>query len=78
MELQFDIQPLDISAMDAARERQAQLAKPREAWDGWRSCPFSLRASRAESITALKRSICWSSQPTTVWWPRAYPLRPRA
>ena len=28
MELLFDIQPLDESAMSAARERQAQLAKP--------------------------------------------------
>ena len=28
MELHFDIQPLDESAMNAARERQAQLAKP--------------------------------------------------
>lgn len=38
------IRPADEAAMEAARRRQAQLAKPRAVWGSWRRYPSGWQA----------------------------------
>lgn len=69
------ITPPDAAAMEEARRRQAQLAKPPAVSGGSKTSPCSSRGSPGVCITGSKKSIFSFLPPTTALWTRAFRAR---
>ena len=78
MEQYLKIQPLDEAAMSAARERQAQLAKPPGSLGRLEELSIQLAGITGSVHNKIERKFCWSLPLTTAWWPRVCPQRLRA
>lgn len=61
------ISPLDEAAMAAARERQAQLAKPPGSLGRLEDLSIQIAGITGQCIRKSKRSSFWCSPPTTAW-----------
>ena len=69
------VRPLDEAAMAAARERQAQLAKPPGSLGRLEELSLQLAGITGKSTTKSKRSTFWYLPLTTAWWQKGCLLR---
>ena len=67
------IRPLDQAAMAAARDRQAQLAKPPGSLGRLEELLSSWQGSPASPAPTSGKNTCWSLPQTTAWWPKGCP-----
>ena len=70
------IRPADEAAMEAARRRQAQLAKPPGSLGALEDMSIRLSGISSPSMKPTKSSRTRLPR-LAVWWPRAYPVRRR-
>ena len=70
------VSPLDDAAMEKARERQAQLAKPPGSLGRLEDLSVQLAGITGQVHNKMEKTHLLVLPPTTAWWRRACPAHP--
>ena len=70
----LSVEPLDEGAMDAARLRQAQLAKPPGSLGRLEELSIQLAGITGNVHTQIKKNICWYLPQITVLYRKVFPV----